>query len=392
MGRVVKVSKTEFIPFAKPDFGVEESQAVSRVIESGIVSSGPECKAFEEELGKQLDPNLSPIVVNSGTAAIHLGLVAAGVEPGDEVIVPTWTFTASAEAVEMCGARPVFVDVDAETLCMNMARCLEAITPRTKAVIPVHFAGLPMSYEGTDRAAMECGVTLVEDAAHAFGASREGSLIGSAKDRITAFSFYATKPITTGEGGALVVPWLQAESMVRKMRLHGISHDVSDRYVSEIPSWFYEVKGRGYKYNLSDIGAALGRVQLTRNIDMQERRENVARFYQSEFLDLPLEMLDDGGDDVEHARHLFVIKLNCDSSIDRDEFMRILARAGIGTSLHFIPLHLQPYWKNKYGLDSAAFPVANDVYERAVSIPLYSKLNDGNVERIVRTIRGIWGR
>ncbi len=374
---------TDFLPFALPDITDREKQEVLAVLDSGWLTTGPRTKQFEERFAARVGAKHA-VAVNSCTAAMHLALESIGLQPDDEVIVPTLTFAATAEVVRYFGARPVLVDVLPTTHCLDPDAFAAALTPRTKAVMPVHFAGQACDMDRVLEIAQAHGVRVVEDAAHAFPASYRGRSIGSIGD-VTCFSFYATKTLSTGEGGMATTNDDALAERMRIMSLHGISRDAWKRY-SASGSWYYEIVAPGYKYNLTDLAAAIGLVQLDRANEMLERRRTIARTYIEAFGGVgELELLE-GGDFDAHAWHLFVVKLRQDRlTIDRARFVEELRSRGIGSSVHFIPLHLHPYYQQTYGYSARSLPVAGDVYERCLSLPFYSRLSDADVERVVAT-------
>lgn len=383
---------SEFLPFAVPDIGEEEIAAVVAAMRSGWLTTGPRVSAFEQEFAAFLGDDIHCVALNSATAGLHLALEALGVGPGDEVLVPTWTFTASAEVVRYVGADPVIVDVDPDTLELDMAAARDALTTRTRAVIPVHFAGLPMSAKDIDRFAGEHQLAVVEDAAHAFPAASEAVMVGAGTSDATVFSFYATKTMTTGEGGMLVTRDSDLAQRARRMRLHGISRDVFDRYRSTVPAWRYDVVAPGFKYNLTDPAAAVGRVQLQRSHTMRSAREHIADRYLQSLIHLPLDLPSRGPVTDLHAWHLFVVRLRPDAPVDRDRFIELMAEEGVGCSVHFIPLHMQSYWRERYALDDARFPVATAEFSRVVSLPIFSSMTDQQVDRVIMAVRSVLGR
>ncbi|WP_280525104.1 DegT/DnrJ/EryC1/StrS family aminotransferase [Nocardioides jishulii] len=378
------------MPFALPDVGEDEVQAVATAIRSGWLSSGPEVKGFEGDFAQLCGEGVHAISVNSATAGLHLALEATGIRPGDEVLVPTWTFTATAEVVRYLGAEPILVDVDPQTLNIDLEAAEALVTPRTRAIMPVHFAGLPVSPSALRDFAGRHALKVVEDAAHALPAAAEGELVGSGVSDATVFSFYATKTITTGEGGMVVTRSAELAERVRIMRLHGISRDAFDRYRSTKPSWQYDVVAPGYKYNLTDPAAAMGRVQLPRARQMRDRRAEIARTYDEAFGGLDLQLPAPGDEDTLHAWHLYVLRLPAGQ--DRNLFIEDLAARGIGTSVHFIPLHLQPYWRDRAGLRPEQYPVASGEFERVVSLPAFSSMTDEQVERVITAVKGNRGQ
>lgn len=383
-------TKNAFIPFAVPDITEEEIEAVTTALRSGWLTTGPTTAAFEQEFASFLGKGgLHAVAVNSATAGLHLAVEALGIGPGDEVLVPTWTFTATAEVVRYVGATPVMVDVEPDTLNIDLDAAARAVTPQTKAVIPVHFAGLPVPRGQLAQFAKDHDLLVVEDAAHAFPTMSEGHLIGTGDSDAVVFSFYATKTMTTGEGGMLVTRRPEIAQRARTMRLHGISRDVFDRYTSNKPSWFYEVVAPGFKYNMKDTAAAMGRVQLKRATDMAVARERIAQRYFDGFAGLPLALPPRAREPRGHSCHIFAIKLTGDAPIERDDFIQQMALEGIGTSVHFIPLHLHPYWRDSLGLQAEDFPVANDAFDRAISLPIFSSMTDDQVDRVIAAVRKI---
>ena len=381
--------RSDFIPFARPSIGEAEIAAVTECLRSGWVTTGPMTRRFESEFGARVGAKHA-LAVNSATAGLHLALEAIGVGPGDRVAVPVHTFTASAEVIRYLGADPLFVDVEPDTLNLDPRRLEAAFAAGpVKAVMPVHFAGQACDMAAIMDVAGRHGAPVVEDAAHAFPATSGGRLVGTI-GQATVFSFYATKTITTGEGGMVVTDDDALAARVKVMRLHGISRDVFDRYTSDKPSWFYEVIAPGFKYNLTDVAAALGVVQLARADEFRDRREAIARAYDTAFRDLPVDLPAVRRPDDLHAWHLYVLALRVDAlPFSRDEFIARLAAAGVGTSVHFIPLHLQPYWRDRYGLSPSDFPAASERFRRIVSLPIYPAMTDAEVERVVGAVRGL---
>jgi dTDP-4-amino-4,6-dideoxygalactose transaminase len=379
----------EFIPFAVPDIGDEEIEAVSEALRSGWLTTGPRAAAFEREFATSLGGNVNAVAVNSATAGLHLALESLGIGPGDQIIVPTWTFTATAEVVRYLGADPVFVDVEPGTLNLDLKAAEDAVTPRTRAVVPVHFAGLPMDRDRLASFAAAHDLLVIEDAAHAFPCVSGGTQIGQGSSAAVVFSFYATKTITTGEGGMVVTADRAMADRLRTMRLHGISRDIFDRYRSGLPSWHYEVVAPGFKYNLTDPAAAMGRVQLRRAPSMRDRRAQIAACYDSAFADLPVQRPSHAKPGDLHAWHLYILRVGPEASLGRDEFIERMATAGVGCSVHFIPLHRQPYWRERYDLRDADFPVASTQFARVVSLPLFSSMDDGQVDRVIRAVRRV---
>ena len=377
-----------FLPFALPDIGEEEIAEVVDTLRSGWLTTGPKAKRFEDDFAAFLgDPRLHSLAVNSATAGLHLALEALGVGPGDEVITTTHTFTATAEVVRYLGADVVLVDIDPQTLCIDVDAVEAAITPRTRAVIPVHYGGLAAEMQRLLVLAKRRGLKVVEDAAHALPATCGGQLIGTLASDATVFSFYANKTITTGEGGMVVTRSEELARRIKTMRLHGMSRDAFDRFTATVPSWHYEIVAPGFKYNLTDIAAALGIHQLKRAHAFQRQRAAVAHLYAQALAGLPLQLPPEplGGD--VHSWHLYVIRLTDAASISRDAFIEKLFDAGIGCSVHYIPLHLQPYWRERYTLNPAQFPHSQRAFERCVSLPIYPRMNESDVMRVAAAAR-----
>ncbi len=390
---------TDFIPFALPDIGEAEIEAVVATMRSGWLTTGPNAAALEREFVAAMDPGgqagdapVAGVAVNSATAGLHLALEALGIGPGDEVIVPTWTFTATAEVVRYLGATPIIVDVQEDTLGIDLDQAAQAVTSRTKAVMPVHFAGLPVPRTALADFAAAHGLRVVEDAAHSHPVQSAGVPIGFGASDAVVFSFYATKTMTSGEGGMVVSADPQVLGRMRTMRLHGISRDVFNRYTSTAPSWHYEVVAPGFKYNLTDVAAAMARVQLTRSVAMRERRSAIADHYDQVLADLPVRLPARPSEpDTQHAWHLYGLRLAADAPIGRDEFIQRMSDAGVGCSVHFIPLHHHPYWRDLRGADAPALRVADAQFPLAVSIPIFSGMTDAQVQRVGETVRAVLG-
>lgn len=378
-----------YLPFALPDIGEEEINEVLDSLRSGWLTTGPKTKRFEEDFAAFTGTGTEAIAVNSATAGLHLALEAIGIGPDDEVITTPYTFTATAEVVRYLGADPVFVDIDPGTFNIDPARIEAAITPRTKAIIPVHFAGLACDMDAILTIASKHGLKVVEDAAHALPTTCNGRLIGSLESDATVYSFYATKTITTGEGGMVVVRDPEVAKRCRIMRLHGISRDAFDRYTSTKPSWHYEVVAPGCKYNMTDIAASLGIHQLKKAWGFQKKREAMAIRYDKDFRDLPVILPPKAPAGDTHAWHLYVIRLTDNAPVSRDRFIELMAEKGVGCSVHFIPLHLHPYWRDRYNLKPEDFPNALKAYERAVSLPLFTKMDDEDQQRVITAVREI---
>jgi dTDP-4-amino-4,6-dideoxygalactose transaminase len=378
-----------FLPFALPDIGDEEIAAVVACLRSGWVTTGPATRQFEHEFAAYLGDQVDTISVNSATAGLHLALEALGIGPGDEVIVPTLTFTATAEVVRYLGAQPVFVDVDGATLNIPASAIEAAITPRTRAIIPVHYAGLACDMQAILELAAAHRLRVIEDAAHAFPTHYHGRLVGTLDSDITVFSFYANKTMTTGEGGMVVTRDPDLATRIRLMRLHGISRDAFNRYVSTSPAWYYEVVAAGFKYNLTDIASAIGIEQLRKIDRFLQRRQQMAQRYNDALAGLPLLLPPQPSPGSSHAWHLYVVRLTADAHIGRDDLITQLSQRGIGTSVHFIPLHRQPYWRDTCGLTPAQFPVADASYLSMLTLPLYTRMSDADQQRVIAAVRDL---
>lgn len=376
----------DFLPYSLPDIGDEEIAEVVDSLRSGWLTTGPKTKQFENDLAAYLGRGIETVAVSSATAGLHLALEACGIGPGDEVITTTYTFTSTAEVIRYLGADPVFVDIDPHTLNIDVSLIEDAITPRTKAIIPVHFAGLACDMNEIISLARKYNLKVVEDAAHALPSSYHGQLIGTLESDVTVFSFYATKPLATGEGGMVVTRNKEIADRCRVMRLHGINRDAFDRYIADKPSWYYEVIAPGFKYNMTDLAASVGIHQLKKLNSMQAKREAMADRYNKAFNGLPLTLPASPLINDFHAWHLYVIRLNNNAKISRDDFIAEMFRRGIGCSVHFIPLHLHPYWRDTYNLKAEDFPCAYDAFKRAVSLPLYTRMTEEDQERVINAV------
>jgi dTDP-4-amino-4,6-dideoxygalactose transaminase len=378
-----------FLPFALPDLGEEEIAAVVACLRSGWVTTGPVSKQFERAFGDYLGHGGESIAVNSATAGLHLALEALGIGPGDEVIIPSLTFTATAEVVRYLGAHPVFVDIDPATLNVSPAAIEKAINSRTRAIIPVHYAGLACDMDAILSLAVRHNLRVVEDAAHAFPTRYHDHLIGTLASDAVVFSFYANKTMTTGEGGMVVTRDPLLAQRIRLMRIHGISSDAFNRYVSKTPAWYYEVVAAGFKYNLTDIAASIGIEQLRKIDRFLVQREKLADRYDNALVGLPLILPPRPTGGSTHAWHLYVVRLTAASKYGRDELIRRLSERGIGTSVHFIPLHRQPYWRDRYELRNEQFPDTEEAYRSMLTLPLYTRMGDADQQRVIDEIQAV---
>jgi dTDP-4-amino-4,6-dideoxygalactose transaminase len=381
-------SALPFLPFALPELGEAEIAEVVDTLRSGWVTTGPKARRFEAAFTEYLgDASLQSIAVNSATAGLHLALEAVGVGPGDEVITTTHTFTATAEVARYLGADVKLVDIDPATLNIDPAAIEAAITPRTKCIIPVHYAGLAADMTAILAIAKRHGLKVIEDAAHALPTTHRGQLVGTLQSDATVFSFYANKTITTGEGGMLVTRDAALAERARVMRLHGMSRDAFDRFTAKVPSWYYEIVAPGFKYNLTDIAAALGLHQLARIEAFQQRRVELAAAYREALAGLPLILPPEPSAGDRHAWHLYVVRLADDARIGRDVLIEQLYADGVGCSVHYIPLHRHPYWRERYDLRDEDFPRSQHAFERMVSLPLYTRMTDADVARVAASLR-----
>jgi dTDP-4-amino-4,6-dideoxygalactose transaminase len=388
---VLTEDEQAFLPFALPDIDDDEIEEVIDSLRSGWLTTGPKTKRFEQDFAAFIGEGVEALAVNSATSGLHLALEAVGVTTGDEVITTPYTFTATAEVIRYLGAHPIFVDIDPATLNIDVSLIEAAITPRTRAIIPVHFAGLSCDMQPLLEIARKHGLRVIEDAAHSLPTTYHGELIGTLDSDVTVYSFYATKTLATGEGGMIVTRNPEIAARCKVMRLHGIDRDAFDRYTSSMPSWHYDVVAPGFKYNMTDVAASLGIHQLRKIRRFQKRREQMACRYDEAFAGLPVTLPPRSLPGDTHAWHLYVLRLESSANMSRDQFIIEMAKKGIGTSVHFIPLHLQPYWRETYELSPSDFPRALVAYERAVSLPLYTKMSDGDQARVITAVQELLG-
>jgi len=377
-----------YIPFHVPSIGEEEIAAVEKVLRSKWLTTGPVALEFEKEFAQYIGCKHA-LAVNSGTAALQLALDAIGLKSDDEVLVPTYTFTATAEVVTYFGAKPVLCDSLAGGFNIDPADAEKRITSKTKAIIPVHIGGEPCAMDAIQSLAVRNNLHVIEDAAHALPAGFGGRRVGTLSD-FTAFSFYATKTITTGEGGMLTTNDDDYAERAALMRLHGIGKDAWKRY-SRAGSWKYEVLEAGYKCNLPDLLAAVGLAQLHRCDSFLAKRRAIVELYRRKLALLEeVELPPTGPAGSEHAWHLFIVRTKPDLlEINRDDFIEQLAAAGVGTSVHFIPLHRHPFYQRRYGVRPESFPNAEDAYSRSISLPLYPDLAEKDADYVAQTVINI---
>ena len=381
--RQSRVTRREYLPFSPPAIGQEEIDEVVDTLRSPWITTGPKVDRFEREFAAFLGAP-GAVAMSSCTAALHTALVGLGVGQGDEVITSPITFAATVNVIEHVGARPVLADVDPETLNLDPARVAEVITPWTRAVVPVHFAGHPAELDAIQTLADRHGLAVIEDAAHALPASYRGRRIGAGPNP-AAFSFYATKNLTTAEGGMLTGPADLLES-ARVIGLHGMTRDAWKRYARG-GTWRYEVVRPGFKYNMTDIAAALGLHQLAKLTGFHRRRAEIAARYSAAFAAEPALEVPAERDHVEHAWHLYVLRLRPGAlTIDRDQFIEELALREIGTSVHFIPIHMHPYYRDTYGYRPGNYPVAHENFQRMLSLPLHPRLTGDDVADVIEAV------
>jgi dTDP-4-amino-4,6-dideoxygalactose transaminase len=426
--------RSTYLPFALPQLGDEEFNQIREVLESGWITTGPKTHEFEAAFARYVGARHA-VAVNSCTAAMHLSLEAAGVERGDLVLTTPYTFAATAEVIRYFDAVPVFVDVEPDTLnidpraledtvhdieralggqrpvmpavakAMNMTKTLPVAATgrrrstsrrhrdrRLKAVMPVHMAGHPCEMDDIGAIAQRHGLTIVEDAAHACSAAYKGRPVGSTilpgAPAMTCFSFYATKTLATGEGGMMTTDEETYAERVRMMSLHGISKDAWKRYTAS-GSWYYEIIAPGFKYNMSDVVAAIGMAQLLKVESMRDRRAEIAQQYDHAFSRYAELQIPTVRDHVHHAWHLYTLRLNPGLSVGRDQFIDYLKKASIGTSVHFIPLHVHPYYEAVYGYQAEDLPVAFREYRREISLPIYSRMSDFDVRTVIDAVASV---
>ncbi|MDE0325451.1 MAG: DegT/DnrJ/EryC1/StrS family aminotransferase [Candidatus Poribacteria bacterium] len=375
------MAKKPFVPFSRPWIDDTEIEAVSQVLASKWISTGNRVREFERSFAEYLGAKHA-IAVSSCTAALHLSLVVAGIGSGDEVITTPYTFTATAEAIRYVGAKPVFVDINPDTLNIDTSKIEQAVTPRTKAILPVHIAGIACDMDAIQDICQNHNLVLIDDAAHAIPTEYKGQSIGNIGD-LSAFSFYANKNLTTGEGGMITTNNDAFAEPLRTMRLHGIDKDAWSRQ-SQRDIWRYDITTEGYKYNMTDIQAAMGLCQLMKLNKQHERRRNFAQIYQTELAKFPQISTPVIPDNPrEHSWHLYIIQLQ---NGKRDEFVASLSEANVECSVHYIPLHLFEFYQEKYGYRVGDFPYAEAAYERVVSLPLHPGLTDGDIHTVVAAI------
>ena len=377
--------RTEFLPLAKATIEIEELNAVEEVLKSGWLTTGAKVKEFEENMQAYLDIKKA-IGLTSCTAGLHIALAALGIGSDDEVIVPTYTFVATAHVVEWLGAKPVLVDVEKDTFNIDPAAIEKAITSRTKAIIPVHYAGHACDLGSILQIAKKYNLPVIEDAAHAIGTEYGGKKIGN-HSNAAVFSFYVTKTITTAEGGMIVTNNEEFGKKLKSYAYFGMDKDAFNRY-SEKGSWFYQIVGPGYKYNMNNIQGAIGVEQLKKLEQFIIKRRELAQHYNRLLKDVSGVITPTEKSYTKHAFHLYPLLLNTDK-ITRDQLILRLKEYNVGTSVHFIPLHMHPFYQNKYNFNKGDFPIAEWLFEKEVSLPMYPGMTLQDVEYVVDAIKEI---
>jgi dTDP-4-amino-4,6-dideoxygalactose transaminase len=375
---------TQTVPFSPPLLGGAEIAEVIATLESGWLSTGPRVAAFEKAFSTYVEARHA-VAVNSGTAALHLSLLAAGIGPGDEVITTPLTFCATANAILHTGATPVFADIDRSTMNLDVRHAAAAVTSRTRAILPVHFAGRPVDLDGFAALARRRRLTLIEDAAHCVEGAAGGRKVGSVGD-FTCFSFYATKNLTTGEGGMVTTGDERAAEFIRTASLHGMSRDAWKRYAPGAPAQ-YDVTMAGFKYNMMDLQAAIGLHQLAELDRRHARRSAIAARYDAGLASLPLERPAPASPREVHARHLYTVLVHEEhAGVTRDELQRRLHERGVSTSVHFRALHLHPFYQDRLRLRRGMYPAAETVSDTTLSLPLSAGMSDSAVDRVIEAV------
>lgn len=371
------------VPFHRTAIGEAEVAAVADSMRSGWLTSGPNVQAFEEAFAGFVGAKFA-IAVNSCTAAMHLALEAHNIGPGDCVLTTDYTFTASAEVIRYLGATPIFADIEPGSRNISLQAVAQKLAQHgnIRAILPVHIAGYPCDISALRALIGERPIALIEDAAHALPAELSGQRVGSLGDA-TCFSFYATKPLCTGEGGMLTTDHANIAARARTMRLHGIDADVYARRGEGGPSWFYQVVAPGFKYNMTDLAAAMGLQQLTRQVEMRQRRAEIAAAYNAAFADLAV-VLPHAPPAGSHAWHLYMLQLH--PSIDRDALSQTLADRGVATSVHFIPLHRHPYWRQSCALHESQFPISEETFQHTLSLPIFPDMTEPELAHVIDTV------
>lgn len=377
--------RKSYLPFSKPCLDNEEKAEVIAALDSGWLSTGPRTRRFEDEIKRMIGAK-NALAISSCTAGLHLALVSADIGPGDEVITSPFTFISTANVILQTGAKPVFSDIRFDTYNIAVEQLEARITPRTRAVIPVHYGGQPCDMEEIMDLARKNNLLIIEDAATAIGAKYKDRYIGSWDDRVTVFSFYANKVMTTGEGGMLLTGIDEIAEKARILSLHGMTRDAWKRY-SETGSWYFEVNAPGFKYNMTDIQAALGLSQLQRLEWFIERRKNICKLYDEAFSEIDEIITPWVSPQVRHSRYIYPILVeNNRLRIDRNQFIEALKAENIGTSVHYIPVHFHPFYQRTFGLGRGDYPVTESVFDRLISLPLFPQMTDDDVQDVINAV------
>jgi dTDP-4-amino-4,6-dideoxygalactose transaminase len=379
------------IPFFQPSIGDREVEAAISVLQSGWLTTGRKCREFEVRFAELLGGSVETVAVNSATAGIHLAAEACGVGPGDAVLVPTLTFSATAAAFHYLGAEIILVDIDPNSLTIDLEDAERTWTPQCKAIAPVHFGGWPCDMDAILAFARRYGLKVIEDAAHALPAHRHGRLVGASESNACIFSFYANKTITTGEGGMIATRDPALAARARTMRSHGLNRDAFDRFNRVGAAWSYDIVAAGFKYNLTDLAAAIGLAQLERVYDFQARRQAIVELYFEGLEGLPLDLPARAPQCGLHAWHLFPIRIRPEARLDRDGLIAFLTEKGIGTSVHYRPLHRMTYWRQHGRNDRRRFPCADRYFDGAVTLPLYPRMRVVEAREVVSVLREALG-
>ncbi len=381
--------RDSFLPYAQHWIGEEEKEEVLNVLNSGWLTTGPKVKQFEEDIARYVGTKYA-IAVNSGTAALHCCLAALDIKPGDEVITTPFTFLATANAIIYMGGTPVLADIDEKTYNISSSEIRKKITPRTKAIIPVHYGGLPCEMKEILDIAREFNLKVIEDAAHALSAEYQGKRIGSFGDA-TIFSFHPVKNITTAEGGMIVTNNPEIAKYCIMHRTHGITKEAMERY-GKNADWMYDMQRLGYRYNMTEFQAALGVAQLRKLDSFQRRREEIVARYDQEFSQLPAVVLPARPSGFKNAWHLYHLRIRPELlTVDRNQIIKALKAENIGVNVHYIPLHLHTYYQQRYGFIKGDFPVAERVYDSIITIPLFPKMNEQDVNDVITAVKKVFG-
>ncbi|WP_379145987.1 DegT/DnrJ/EryC1/StrS family aminotransferase [Paenibacillus sp. sgz500992] len=383
------IKREKFLPYCLPDITDEEINEVIDTLKSGWLAKGPRTIEFEKKFASYVGAKYA-VGMNSATAALHISLLAAGIGPGDEVITTSMTFSASANTIIHTGATPIFADINPNTGCIDPEEIVKKITPKTKAIVPVHYSGQSCDLDRIYQIADEYNLFVSEDAAHALYTQYKGNPIGYKPKGTVSYSFYATKNLATGEGGMLVTDNLEIADRARMLVTHGMSKNAWNRYAKG-GSWMYDIEEPGYKYNMFDLQAALGLVQLKRMEEMQNKRSDIADLYNnalSKVRGIELPSIEENT--TTHSWHLYLIKINSEVvNIDRNQFIQELTERNIGTSVHFIPVHLMSAYRNRYGYKDGDLPLTEDWFENIISIPLYSSMSMEDANSVIEAIKDI---